>query len=86
MNPLTLSLAGWLAQSPPTGPKGPEFGGSSPIGLVVTLLLLVALIFLIKSMNKHLRKVPKSFDNPAGNETKPEQADSESNTDAPPRS
>jgi hypothetical protein len=47
-------------QAPPA--QGPEFGGSSPIGLVVTLLMLVALIFLIRSMNKHLRKVPPSFD------------------------
>jgi hypothetical protein len=31
---------------------------AGPIGLVVILCLLVALIFLIRSMNKHLRKVP----------------------------
>jgi hypothetical protein len=34
---------------------------ASPIALVLVLLLLVALIFLIRSMNKHLRKVPDSF-------------------------
>ena len=34
---------------------------ASPIGLVVILLLLVALVFLVRSMNKHLRKVPGSF-------------------------
>jgi hypothetical protein len=40
---------------------------ASPIGLVVILLLLVALVLLIRSMNKHLRKVPDSFSrtNPA---------------------
>jgi Na+-transporting methylmalonyl-CoA/oxaloacetate decarboxylase gamma subunit len=31
---------------------------AGPIGLVVVLCLLVALIFLIRSMNRHLRKVP----------------------------
>ena len=31
---------------------------AGPIGLVVILCLAVALIFLIRSMNKHLRKVP----------------------------
>ena len=41
---------------------GPEFGGSSPIGLVVILLLAVAVVFLVRSMNKHLRKVPDTFD------------------------
>jgi hypothetical protein len=34
---------------------------ASPIALVLVLLLLVALIFLVRSMNKHLRKVPSSF-------------------------
>ncbi|HEY1973235.1 MAG TPA: hypothetical protein VGH89_35155 [Pseudonocardia sp.] len=56
-------LPGWLAENPPPA-QGPEFGGSSPIGLVVTLVLLVVLIFLIRSMNGHLRKLPKSFDPP----------------------
>jgi hypothetical protein len=39
----------------------PENREASPIALVLVLLLLVALIFLIRSMNKHLRKVPDSF-------------------------
>jgi hypothetical protein len=34
---------------------------ASPIALVLVLVLLVALIFLIRSMNKHLRKIPASF-------------------------
>jgi hypothetical protein len=34
---------------------------ASPIALVLVLVLLVALVFLIRSMNKHLRKVPGSF-------------------------
>ncbi|HTF47289.1 MAG TPA: hypothetical protein VK735_07565 [Pseudonocardia sp.] len=51
-----------LGQDPDPPAQGPEFGGSSPIGLVVTLLMLVALIFLVRSMNKHLRKVPPSFE------------------------
>ena len=34
---------------------------ASPIALVLVLILLVALIFLIRSMNKHLRKIPDSF-------------------------
>jgi hypothetical protein len=38
--------------------EGREAG---PIGLVVVLCLLVALVFLIRSMNKHLRKVPTDF-------------------------
>jgi hypothetical protein len=54
----------WVAVPAQGTPQnhGPEFGGSSPIGLVVILLLAVAVVFLIRSMNKHLRKVPSSFD------------------------
>jgi hypothetical protein len=59
------TVLAWLAQDPPPPSQGPEFGGSSPIGLVVTLVLLIALVFLIRSMNGHLRKLPKSFDEPA---------------------
>jgi hypothetical protein len=55
--------AGWLAANPPNS-QGPEFGGSSPIGLVVTLLLLIAVVLLVRSMNGHLRKLPASFDDP----------------------
>ena len=41
---------------------GPEFGKASPIGLVVVLLLLIGTVLLVRSMNRHLRKLPKSFD------------------------
>jgi hypothetical protein len=34
---------------------------ASPIALVVILCLAVAVVLLIRSMNKHLRKVPTSF-------------------------
>jgi hypothetical protein len=57
-----LAVQPLLSQDPPTPAQGPEFGGSSPIGLVVTLFMLIALVFLIRSMNKHLRKVPPTFD------------------------
>lgn len=41
---------------------GPDFGKASPIGLLVVVLLLVATVFLLRSMNRQLKKVPKSFD------------------------
>ncbi len=56
-----------LAQDPAPPPgKGEEFGKASPIGLVVLLLLFIATILLVRSMNKQLRKVPASFDEPDG--------------------
>lgn len=61
-----------LAQPPPTPTpdpsRGEEYGKASPVALVVILLLGVALALLIRSMNKHLRRVPKSFDPPSPGE------------------
>jgi len=64
-----------LVAQPPTTPardpggQGEDFGKSSPVGLLVVLLLLVAVAFLIRSMTKHLKRVPASFDPPE--ETEP---------------
>ncbi|HEY0814997.1 MAG TPA: hypothetical protein VGE11_17130 [Pseudonocardia sp.] len=54
-----------VAQDPAPAPgQGPEFGEASPIALVVVILLGIALIFLVRSMTKHLRKIPTTFDKP----------------------
>jgi len=46
-----------------TGPlAGPESDKAGPLGLLVILLLGVATVLLVRSMNRHLRKVPPSFD------------------------
>ena len=39
-------------------------GRGSPIGLFVILALCVAVYFLWKSLNRHLKKLPESFDKP----------------------
>lgn len=46
------------------GPRqtGPDFGKASPFGLIIVVLLLIAVFGLVWSMNKHLRRLPKSFD------------------------
>jgi hypothetical protein len=41
---------------------GPDFGKASPLGLLVVVLLLIATLFLLRSMNRQLKKVPESFD------------------------
>ena len=51
--------------APPPG-KGPEFGNSSPVGLVVVLLLLIATVVLIRSMSKRIRRLPESFESTDG--------------------
>jgi hypothetical protein len=46
------------------GGRGDDFGKSSPVGLVVLIAFVIAVILLIRSMNKHLKRVPESFDKP----------------------
>ncbi len=75
----TLSLLATqvlLAQQPTPGPTpsptpnstGAEFGKAGPIGLVIVLLLLIGVILLIRSMNRHMRKLPATFDAAASDE------------------
>ncbi|MGP4019696.1 hypothetical protein [Saccharopolyspora sp. 5N708] len=52
------------APAPPADPggQGEDFGKSSPVGLVLLILFAIAVVFLIRSMTKHLKKVPVVFD------------------------
>jgi hypothetical protein len=42
--------------------NGPDFGKASPFGLVIVVVLLIGTIALVWSMNRHLKKLPESFD------------------------
>ncbi|RJO75896.1 hypothetical protein D5S18_13765 [Nocardia panacis] len=50
-----------LAQTP-ANPTGPEFGKASPLGLVIVLILLAGTALLIRSMNRHIKKLPATFE------------------------
>lgn len=50
-----------LAEEEPGGP-GPDFGKASPFGLAVIVLLLIGTFVLVWSMNRHLKRLPESFD------------------------
>jgi hypothetical protein len=76
--PLT-SAALVLSQQPGNGDnggQGEDFGKSSPVGLLILLLFLIAVAFLVRSMTKHLKRVPESFD-------KPEETPAEASSEAP---
>lgn len=60
MTDLLITL---LAEDPVT--TGPDFGKASPVGLLVVVLLLIGVFALVRSMNRHLKRVPESFDAPA---------------------
>ncbi|HEX4587999.1 MAG TPA: hypothetical protein VH185_08540 [Mycobacterium sp.] len=61
MNHALVLAIGLLADDAPRN-TGPDFGKASPFGLVVVVLLLIGTFLLVWSMNRHLRKLPKSFD------------------------
>lgn len=50
-----------LLTQPATNPTGPEFGKASPLGLVIVLVLLVGTVLLVRSMNKHIKRLPAEF-------------------------
>ncbi|PWW65474.1 hypothetical protein DFQ13_102225 [Actinokineospora spheciospongiae] len=71
----------YVAQTTPAPPAGPadpggqgeDFGKSSPLGFLILVLFFVAVAFLIRSMTKHLKRLPASFDEPVAD--KPADAD-----------
>ena len=61
--PATTALV--LAQQPGNGDnggQGEDFGKSSPVGFLLLLIFLIAVAFLVRSMTKHLKRVPPTFD------------------------
>jgi hypothetical protein len=61
VNEFLVLAVGLLADDAPRN-TGPDFGKASPFGLVIVVLLLIGTFALVWSMNRHLRKLPKSFD------------------------
>src|SRR3712207_6605817 len=39
-----------------------DVGKAGPLGLLLVVLLLIATALLVKSMSRHLKRVPRSFD------------------------
>jgi hypothetical protein len=60
MTALDVSALLLAAQQEPQLPE--DVGKSGPLGLLLTLLLLIAVVFLVRSMTAHLKRVPRSFD------------------------
>lgn len=64
------------------GGQGEDFGKSSPVGFLVLILFLIAVAFLVRSMTKHLKRVPASFDDPPA-EAAAEQAEAAEKVEEP---
>lgn len=61
MTDLLLTVVTLIADETPRD-TGPEFGKASPLGLFVIVMLLLGTFGLVWSMNRHLRRLPESFD------------------------
>ena len=61
MTDALATVVALLAEETPRD-TGPDFGKASPFGLLIVVLLGIATFFLIWSMNRHLKKLPESFD------------------------
>jgi hypothetical protein len=60
VNDTFMVVLGLLAEEPRD--TGPDFGKASPFGLLIVVLLMIGTFFLIRSMNRHLKKLPESFE------------------------
>ena len=61
-----------VAQTTDPGGQGEDFGKSTPVGFILLIVFFIAVAFLIRSMTKHLRRVPASFDPPESAADSPE--------------
>ena len=57
MNTVALTL---LAVQQPQQPE--DVGKAGPLGLLLIVVLLIAVLVLGRSMGRHLKRVPRSFD------------------------
>jgi hypothetical protein len=79
MLPYAVQLAlaagsGGTANNQPGG-QGQEFGSSGPVALILLIVLFIGVAFLIRSMSKHLKRVPASFDPPENTPATPAEPD-----------
>ncbi|MQA34518.1 hypothetical protein GCU49_13235 [Modestobacter roseus] len=50
----------FVDQGPEQAPE--DVGKSGPIGLLLIVVLLIAILLLVRSMTTHLKRLPNSFD------------------------
>ena len=61
MTDTLVTIVGLLADEAPRH-TGPDFGKASPVGLLIVVLLLIGTFLLVRSMTRHLKRLPESFD------------------------
>ncbi len=58
-------------------------GVAGPLGLFITVLLVVATVLLIRNMNSRLRRLPESFPPPGGGKRAEDQASPDAGPEEP---
>lgn len=53
---------GLSGPSDDSGGQGEDFGKSSPVGLLLLVVFAISIALLVRSMTKHLKRLPVSFD------------------------
>ena len=82
MSDTIVMIAGLLADQAPKD-TGPDFGKASPFGLLIVVLLLIGTFLLVWSMNKRLKRLPKSFDDEAAEPDETVEPEADTGTKAP---
>jgi hypothetical protein len=82
MTDTLVMIAGLLADEAPKD-TGPDFGKASPFGLLIVVLLLIGTFVLVRSMNRHLKKLPESFEHPESDRLADDTAEPDSDAKAP---
>jgi hypothetical protein len=59
---LLVVLAAAPASTSPAPDDTGDVGTAGPTGLALTVVLLIAVALLVRSMSKHLKRIPRSFD------------------------
>ena len=62
MTGLSLIAAAGPASTGGTDQPAEDVGTAGPLGLLLIVVLLIAVFLLVRSMGKHLKKLPVSFD------------------------
>jgi len=73
---LVLAAGSGTTTTNQPGGQGQEFGSSGPVALILIIALFIAVAFLIRSMTKHLKRVPASFDPPEDTPAEKDEQDS----------
>jgi hypothetical protein len=59
-----MILVQLAAAAPGDQPLPEDVGKAGPLGLLLLVVLLIAVALLVRSMTKHLKRIPTSFDPP----------------------